>query len=321
MNSIEYTTGRIYKIQVKDEFKKSANMLSLEQLEYINHIYVGSTMNTLKARFKQHHSGSNNHCKSLMLFSIFDKSNTEIVLIKKYIVQKEVINHCLLMYEALHMNKLKMNKCKLINKHNPFRIDHISNKNYRLTHVEDKKKTNKNYYSNNKEYFDNHNSKYYQQNKNNFYCDTCEFYFVCEAYLNKHKNTKAHKLKCNQYGEEMTNSIIKDLYKYTCSHCNINSNDKVIFAKHVKSKEHLALNLSREEEDNIYKFMYTCDRCKYIGDSKKDYNTHLISKSHRELFNITEEYKYKCEVCKYYQNQEKLFNRHLKSKRHAGLAS
>lgn len=318
MNSIEYITGRVYKIQVKDEFKNSANMLSLEQLEYLNHIYVGSTIRTLKLRFKHHRLKNNNRCKSSVLVSLFDKNNVEIVLIKEYMVQKEDINCCLLMYETLHMNRLRLSNYKLLNRQNSFRIERYTNY-YR--DPEDKKISNQKYYLKHKEYFDEHNSQYYQKNKNNFYCDTCDFYFLCKAYLIKHINTKAHKLKCNQDREETATSNINDLYKYTCGHCNINSNDKKTFANHIKSKEHLALNLSREEEDNIYKFMYTCDRCKYKGDGKKDYNTHLISKLHRELFNITEEYRYKCEVCKYYQNQEKLFNRHLKSKRHVELTS
>lgn len=320
MNSIEYITGRVYKIQVKDEFKNSANMLSLEQLEYIDYIYVGSTKNTLKKRFK-HHKLSNtyaNNCTSKLLVNLFNRSNLEIVLIKEYTVQKEDINYCLLMYETLHMNRLRIEKYKLINKKTSFRIDYIANKDYRLNHLADKRVLNQKYYSKNKEYFDNHNSNYYQQNKNNFHCDICGFYFVCEAYLIKHKNTKAHNLKCIESGEEVIINNAK-LYKYSCKYCNINSNDKVIFAKHVKSKEHLSLNLNKEEEDEIYKFIYTCDRCQYKGDSKKDYQTHLISKLHRELFNIVEDFRYKCEACKYYQNQEKLFNRHLKSKRHAEL--
>ncbi len=317
MNSIEYITGRVYKIQVKDEFKNSANMLSLEQLEYIDYIYVGSTKNTLKKRFK-HHKLSNtnaNNCTSKLLVDLFDKSNLEIVLIKEYIVQKEKSNCCLLMYETLHMNRLRLEKYKLLNKQNSFRVERYVKYN---RDPEVRKLTNQKYYLKNKEYFDNHNSNYYQQNKNNFHCDICGFYFVCESYLIKHKNTKAHNLKCIESGEEVIINNAK-LYKYSCKHCNINSNDKVIFAKHVKSKEHLALNLNKEEEDKIYKFMYTCDRCQYKGDSKKDYQTHLISKLHRELFNIVEDFRYKCEACKYYQNQEKLFNRHLKSKRHAEL--
>lgn len=305
MCNIEYITGRVYKIQVKDKFKNSANMLSLEQLEYINHIYVGSTTKTLKYRLIHHIKTTRaNTCSSKILVSLFSADWIDIALIKEYIVQKESNNRCLLMYETLHMNKLRLNNYKLINRQHSFRIDYIANRDAYLRNKDTaaykerviRKRNNNNI------------GKVIENNKISYVCYECDLKFNTKILFKEHKDS-FHKE--NNYKQ----------YKYTCKHCNINSNDKVIFAKHVKSKEHLALNLTIEEEDEIYKFMYTCDRCQFKCDSKKDYSNHLISKLHRELFNITEEFRYKCDVCKYYQNQEKLFNRHLKSKRHIELCS
>jgi hypothetical protein len=314
---MNYFTGRVYKIQIKDEFKKSQNMLTLEQEEMLDCIYIGSTKNSLKTRFKHHKSLNKNRCATKILVELFDRKNVAISLIKEYSVIDE--KH-LYMYESLHMNKFRLNNVKLLNKQASFRIEIYASKDYRLKHLEEKKEINKEYYSKNKDYFDTHNSNYYKANKQNYHCEICDYYFICESYLNNHKETKAHKVKCHEIQPDKYEEYKENKYSYSCDKCNIYSNDKKIFVKHIKSKEHTDLKLSTEEENKIYIFRFNCEPCNFKDDSKKDYETHLLSKKHKEVFNIQEEFKYKCEPCRYYQNQEKLFNRHLKSKRHAELA-
>ena len=214
-NKIEYINGKIYKIQVAEQFKQSSNILSLEQIEYLNHIYIGCTINDLKKRFKLH-KNENNLCTSKILFELFEYENLEIILIKEYKIQLELSNKCLFMYETLYINKCRLNKINILNKQASFSIEKISEKFYRENHKDEKKEINKKYYEINKEYFNNHNKKYYEMNKKNFYCDICDLYFVCQAYLEQHKQTKSHKLKNNE-------KLDKDLYKYIDKD---NDNDK-----------------------------------------------------------------------------------------------
>lgn len=291
---MEYIKGKIYKIKIKDEFKKSSNMLSLEQIKYINYIYIGSTTLSLSRRFKNHGNNHNKHneCSSKILFNLFGNINIEIILIKEYLIPKEgKIHYCLLMYETLYMNKCRLNKINLINKQISFRINHIAERDYRLNNKDHKKQINRNYYKNNKDYFYNYYKEYYQKNKHNI--------------------TKRHKLKNNEKKEKV-------LDKYQCIYCNIFTNNKKIFVKHIKSIVHINIlkNNNINNNDSLYKFRYECKPCNFQEDSKRDYNNHLLSKQHREIFNITDDYLFKCEPCKYYQNIENLFNRHLKSKNH-----
>jgi Pyruvate/2-oxoacid:ferredoxin oxidoreductase delta subunit len=306
---MEYFTGRVYKIQIKDDFKKSANMLSLEQKEFVDNIYIGSTKNSLKKRFKHHKQISKNNCTTYIFAELFGPEYMEIILIKEYIVFDE--KH-LYMYETLHMNKCRLNHINLINKQASFRIEMYYAKDYRLKHLEEKKVINKNYYKNNTEYFKNHNDNYYIKNKNKFKCEICNLYFHANASREEHYKTKNHRIKAGEIELE---------YTYKCKYCNIYSNDKQIFVKHIKSEKHIDLKLTKDEEYKIYKFRFECIPCNFKDDSLKDYETHLGSKKHREIFNIKEEFKFKCEPCKYYQNQEKLFKRHLKSKKHELLSN
>ncbi len=298
---MEYFTGRVYKIQIKDDFKKSANMLSLEQKELVDTIYVGSTKCNLRKRFSEHKNRLD--VKSKHLFKLFHINTIEIVLIKEY---DFVDSNRLHAYETLYINKCKYIKQKILNDQLPFRIDKISEKDYqmRISGTEDYKLKNR------------QKSKRTALNKLNnkekLICEFCNMIFYTKISLKEHQELESHKIE--------RNSNIDKKYTYNCKYCNINSDDKAIFAKHIKSKEHLELNLTEDEEDKIYTFRFECILCKFKDDNSQDYKTHLGSKKHREIFNIQEEYKFKCEPCKYYQNQEKLFKRHLKTKSHKELA-
>ncbi len=313
MNLIEYITGRVYKIQVKDEFKNSANMLSLEQLEYINHIYVGSTKNTLTSRFKHHklYNKNENNCTSKILVNLFDRSNIEIVLIKEYVVQKEKINYCLLMYETLHMNRLRLEKYKILNKQNSFRVDHIANKDYRINHLERKEEHNKQYYSNNREYFKDKYKENYNNRKNSFKCYTCKSYFSSSSDINRHLQTQFHK---SRDGYIQQNA-------YYCKYCNVDTSDRKMFVQHLKTDNHLDNIKNLEEKDikDIFRYSYTCKECDFYSDNKKDHSLHLDSETHIDKFNL--EKKNKCKICNIQFSKRSGYTRHQNSQRHIAKAS
>ncbi len=159
--------GRIYVIKVKDEFKNSMNILSLDQLKYIQYQYIGSTKLSLKERYK-HHKSQFNQCKTRELIELFGELNLEIILVKEYQIVDE--KH-LFMYETLYMNKLRYQKINILNGQMSFRVDRFAEKDYRIKNKNIKKIVNVNYYEANKEYFKKHNSDYYIHHKQNFKCE------------------------------------------------------------------------------------------------------------------------------------------------------
>lgn len=107
-------TGRVYKV------------IALEG----NEVYVGSTFNTVRDRFKCHKQSYkkylNGKYHNVSIFDLFDKYGVDgckMVLIKEYEV---VDDKQLKAYEQLFINKLRP-----INKTNPFSIKYLSNKQYR----------------------------------------------------------------------------------------------------------------------------------------------------------------------------------------------
>lgn len=296
---MEYFAGRIYKIQIKDEFKKSANMLSLEQIEYIDYIYIGSTKFNLQKRFAEHKNRLD--VKSKHLFKLFNINTIEIVLIKEY---DFVDSNHLHAYETLYINKCRYINQKVLNNQLPFRIKIYSEKDYQMKVGKTEEYKLKNQQKSKRTALNK------LKNKEKLICVFCDMIFYTKISLKEHQELENHKVDKN---------LVNKKYNYNCEYCDIHSDDKVIFAKHIKSKEHLDLKLSENEEDKIYKFRFECVPCRFKEDNLRDYETHLGSKNHRELFNIQDEYNFKCEPCKYYQNQEKLFNRHLKTKSHKEL--
>ncbi len=106
-------TGRIYKI------------ISAQG----NEIYIGSTFNTLRDRFKCHKRDFNTYKqgkhKYIASFDLFDKygiDNCSIILIKEYEVCDRIHMEA---YEQLWINKLKS-----INKQSAFRISKFASKEY-----------------------------------------------------------------------------------------------------------------------------------------------------------------------------------------------
>lgn len=297
---MEYFTGRVYKIQIKVDFKKSANMLSLKQKEYIDSIYVGSTKYNLHKRFSEHKNRLNS--SSRHLFKLFNINNIEIVLIKEY---NFVDSNRLHAYETLYINKCRYIKQKILNDQLPFGISKYYNIDYQMKVGKTKGYKLKNQQKSKKRALNR------LKDKEKLICEFCSMIFYTKISLKEHQEFENHKVE--------KNLSVNKKYTYNCDHCNINSDDKAIFAKHIKSKEHLELKLTEVEEEKIYKFRFECIPCNFKDDSSKDYKTHLESKNHREIFNILDKYKFKCEPCKYYQNQEKLFKRHLKTKSHKEL--
>ena len=142
-----------------------------------NDIYIGSTFNTLRDRFRRHKNHYNDylnnkgHKLSIMdYFSKYTVDNFKIVLIKEY---KVIDRKHLEAYEQLWINKLKP-----INTQSAFRVEYLSKKKYQ-----------NNYYENNKDKLQKKNKEYRKNNTQTLLC-------ICGSQykqLSKHAHLKTKK--------------------------------------------------------------------------------------------------------------------------------
>lgn len=300
---MEYFTGRVYKVQIKDDFKNSSNMLSLKQKEYIDSIYVGSTMDSLKNRFKHHKLICNNNCNTMIFVNMFGSKNMEIVLINEYTIVDE--KH-LFMYETLWMYKLKKNTINLLNSQDSFCMKKYIGKHRYFMNKEAKEIKNKDYYQNNKEYFQEKSKENRLKKKDSFVCHTCNKLYSRPKELEIHLNSKLHKFKSGY--------IQKCLYY--CKYCKLDTNDRNEFSVHIKSEIHLnnTINLSLEEKDIIFRFNYKCTECNFEADTKREYSIHVKSDTHSLVFNLDN--KNECKQCNLTFKRKGDLNKHLKTKSH-----
>lgn len=236
---MEYLIGNVYKVQIKDDFKKSSNMLSLEQKELVDSIYIGSTMDNLKRRFRHHKLICKNNCKTKVFVELFGPQNMEIVLIKDYIVADE--KH-LCMYETLWMCKMKKNKINLLNLQDSFYLKKYIGKHRYIMNKEAKEVKNKDYYENNKEYFQEKYKENSLKKKDSFVCHTCNKLYSRTKDLENHLNSKLHN----------SNSGYIQKCLYYCKYCKLDTNDRNEFSIHMKLESHInnTINLSLEEKKN-----------------------------------------------------------------------
>ena len=119
-----------------------------------NEIYIGSTFNTTRDRFKQHKSDykrwKEGNCPNISVFKLFEKygiDNCKMVLIKQYdIIDRKHLE----VYELLWCYKLRFN---CVNTNQQFHIKKIYGKQYRAQNKEHRQKLHQQYYQNNKEQF------------------------------------------------------------------------------------------------------------------------------------------------------------------------
>lgn len=169
-------------------------------------IYIGSTINTLRDRFKTHKS-SHSKCVISKYIQEFGSDQFKIILIKEYEVVDK--NH-LEAYEQLWINKTKC-----INHKSSFKISKIymkeyrdlnkdtireQRKEYRDLNKEKIKEYQKEYRKNNKDYYKNKCKEYYELNKQyilekkeKIKCDVCKC-LVNNIY--RHNKTQKHLLHC-----------------------------------------------------------------------------------------------------------------------------
>jgi hypothetical protein len=158
-----------------------------------NDVYVGSTFNTLRDRWRDHKNSfkdslnkKNMECSIYPYFKQYGIENFKIILIKEYNVydRKE-----LLVYETLWVCKLKS-----INKLYPFSIKTLKNKQYRKDNKEQILEKGKQHYQQNKERILEQHKQNYEKNKDKyqekFNCDCGGKY----TFKNKltHIKTKKH---------------------------------------------------------------------------------------------------------------------------------
>ncbi len=240
--------------------------------------YIGSTTHAIDKRFCDHKKNFkywiNGHKTYTAVFDKFKEIGVEhfsIYLLKEY---HNIDKKGILAMEALWICKMRKDKkCKLTNKLIPFRAGdrHL---------IEDTKQINKSYNEKNKEDKSIKHKQYREANKNKFKCEICNFYTYCQSDLNKHNKTDSHKIKS---GEGVCKNIIQT-FNYICSYCNIQTNDRRVFVKHLKSNEHIGVISAIEEEGieiNIdFQYNHSCDICKFYTDNSKDYRLHLKSRAH-----------------------------------------
>ena len=163
-------TGRVYKI------------ISTQG----NEIYIGSTFNTTRDRFREHRKNynswkqddKNKYISSYKLFEKYGVHNCKIIMIKEY-------NVCdrknLQMYECLWICKLNEN---CVNDIFPFSIKYLYMKKYFEERKEEKKEYDKQRYINNKDII---NEKRYKK----FECECGGKYM--QMTKKRHIETKKHK--------------------------------------------------------------------------------------------------------------------------------
>ena len=164
-----------------------------------NDVYVGSTIQELKYRFRDHKYDYKQYLKNKKkevaiypYFTQYGIENFKIILIKEYDV---IDRKHLMIYEALWMYKLKS-----INKNTAFYFKKLSQKQYRNTHKENRKM----YLEINKEkiekqdrerankYYNNNKEKILQKIKEKYECIICNITLTKSNKL-RHEQTKKHK--------------------------------------------------------------------------------------------------------------------------------
>ena len=146
-----------------------------------NEIYVGSTFNTTRDRFKQHKSDykrwKEGNCPNISVFKLFEKygiDNCKMVLIKQYdIIDRKHLE----VYETLWILKLRLN---CVNKLQPFCIKKLKNSLYYQKNKKQIQKYKQQYYQENKEQLQQRSQQYYQNNKEK----------IQNKYQNYHQNNK-----------------------------------------------------------------------------------------------------------------------------------
>jgi ribosomal protein S17E len=159
-------------------------------------VYVGSTFNELRIRWKQHKFAKTNRCAITPLLEKYDVSSFKIVLIKLY----EVVDRKHLQaYEQLWISKLRC-----INKNNPFRIEWLSKKDYYQRNRNKILEYYSQYAQDNKErvsgYKTKYNQKHEEERKAKIHCAVCK-YDVIQRDLKRHESSARHQANLIEYHE------------------------------------------------------------------------------------------------------------------------
>jgi hypothetical protein len=171
---MKHLNGRVYKI-----------ICSVNDI-----VYIGSTFNTLRDRFRKHASSS--QCVIYNHINELGKDKFKIILIKEYQV-----------VDRMHLQafeQLWINKTKCINKNNSFCISKQYQKHFYLKNREYKKSKANDFRLNNPDY----NKKYYSANKKrlnvhkkrDITCNVCNKIMKFSSYY-KHIKSKNHEKTFN----------------------------------------------------------------------------------------------------------------------------
>ena len=312
-------------------------------------LYIGSTIKTIKERYKFHYYNYKNRKYTFSLTKYFNKYGIRTFYIEKYKEYKIIDKKHLLAYEQLAINKFKN---KIVNKNNPFGLLKLKPKNYN-------KINRKKYYEKNKDkltykkriYYRTHKEKYKQQyynnleyyknyrvkNKKNINAYSAEYRVKNAVYFKNYrvknadilkKKSKLYYLKNKEKRKANYNYIynkekLKQYYlkkkeenkdKYKCECCNYATHNKQIFNNHLESKKHIKNTDSKVEiKDNYYlknKEIMNITSKNYYNNNKEKLKQYYLKKKEENKD------KYKCDYCNYVTHSNSYFNTHLKSKKH-----
>lgn len=109
-----------------------------------------------------------------------------------------------------------------------------------------------------------------------------------------------------------SNLINYNIYKYTCNYCDLHTNIKCNYDKHVLTKKHIQrLDLSTNNID-INNVLYKCEICLFESNKRSKLDIHMKTRKHLKntgnISNITNPLSFICEACnKIYTKRNSFF--------------
>jgi hypothetical protein len=101
-------------------------------------------------------------------------------------------------------------------------------------------------------------------------------------------------------------------YKYICEKCELYTNAKSTYDKHLLSGKHLTGKRTTRCDKKI---LDKCPNCDYITKSITNMNLHILN-NHSTKDERKNKFKYYCELCDYGTFGKSLYENHIKSEKH-----
>ncbi len=100
-------------------------------------------------------------------------------------------------------------------------------------------------------------------------------------------------------------------FKYICEKCNLGTNSKYIYDKHLESVQHKGKRKTRNDKKEPYK----CQHCDFFCNKMVTTKIHVLN-NHATKTERKEGFKYYCDTCDVGTFSKQYFDMHLESKKH-----